>query len=195
MYNISRGSLLRSEIFPDADELSARLGAPVADPDENISRVINEIAEVASPAFVATRVKILAAENGRVIIDGFSADSSALCKYFKGCGEAHLFVVTLGAGVDRLIMKMRARSLSDGFLYDAVASAMAEAAADSAEKHITRGERVKHRFSPGYADSELSIQRDIFRILDVTRNIGVCLLDSCLMSPMKSISAFIATEE
>ena len=89
-------------------------------------------------------------------------------------------------------MKKRALSVSEGFIYDAVCSAIAEAACDAAEKKICAGERTKNRFSPGYADCPLEAQKDIFGLISPDKYIGVKLLDSLLMSPMKSVSAFAA---
>ena len=53
------------------------------------------------------------------------------------------------------------------------------------------GVKFKNRFSAGYGDLSLSTQKDIFKILDVTKNIGVSLNNSLLMSPTKSVTAFV----
>ena len=47
------------------------------------------------------------------------------------------------------------------------------------------------RFSPGYGDLPLDVQRPLFAALDVPRKIGVSLTDSLLMAPSKSVSAII----
>ena len=47
------------------------------------------------------------------------------------------------------------------------------------------------RFSPGYGDLPLSLQRDIFRVLDCPRKIGLTLNESLLMSPSKSVTAIV----
>ncbi len=195
MNNIISGALSKSDILPSKEELSARLGLPAYPEDEKVAKAISELLDVASPAFVATRVKILNISEGAVELEGISISSRALAKYFDGCKESYVTLVTLGMGVDRLIAKRRARSVADGFFYDAVASAMAEAAADLAESYIYPDVKTKNRFSPGYADSSLDIQRDIFALLSPSRHIGVYLLESNLMSPMKSVSAFAAVEE
>ena len=50
---------------------------------------------------------------------------------------------------------------------------------------------MKPRFSPGYGDLSLEMQRDIFRVLDCPRKIGLTLNESLLMSPSKSVTAII----
>lgn len=47
------------------------------------------------------------------------------------------------------------------------------------------------RFSPGYGDLPLSAQREIFAVLDCGKRIGLMLNDSLLMSPSKSVTAFV----
>jgi 5-methyltetrahydrofolate--homocysteine methyltransferase len=50
---------------------------------------------------------------------------------------------------------------------------------------------LKPRFSPGYGDLDLSCQKDIFKLLDCSKKIGLTLNDSLLMSPTKSVTAFV----
>ena len=47
------------------------------------------------------------------------------------------------------------------------------------------------RYSPGYGDLALESQREFFRVLNVTKTIGVSLTEGCLMVPTKSVTAFI----
>lgn len=58
-------------------------------------------------------------------------------------------------------------------------------------KKLKDGYRLRPRFSAGYGDFKLSHQRDFFRMLDITKKLGVCLNDECLMSPTKSVTAVI----
>ena len=53
------------------------------------------------------------------------------------------------------------------------------------------GKFLKPRFSPGYGDLPLEMQRDIFRVLDCSRKIGLTLNESLLMSPSKSVTAIV----
>ena len=191
MNGIIRGTVFSEELSLSDTELSARLGGKASFNDEKIKAVCSDIFGVLDIKFVATRLSLTRSENG-VSFDTFSIGSSALSRYFEGSTETYLFVVTLGVGADRLIMKKRALSVSEGFIYDAVCSAVAEAACDAAEKKICAGERTKKRFSPGYADCPLEAQKDIFGLISPDKYIGVKLLDSLLMSPMKSVSAFAA---
>ena len=47
------------------------------------------------------------------------------------------------------------------------------------------------RFSPGYGDLPLTAQREMFRMLECEKRIGVYLNESLLMSPSKSVTAIV----
>ena len=51
------------------------------------------------------------------------------------------------------------------------------------------------RFSPGYGDLPLEVQRTLFSLLEPMRHIGLSLTDSLLMSPTKSVTAFVGLTE
>ena len=115
-------------------------------------------------------------------------------KNLEKSDTVYVFAVTLGLAVDRLIKKKAALSAADGFVYNAVASALAEAACDLAESEITGDVDCRPRFSPGYADFSLSHQRELLAMLDAEHRIGIALTDSLLMIPTKSITAVIGVK-
>ena len=195
VYQIMKGEILPSQITLSDAELSARLGRCASASDADVELALKEISKVLTVRFVATRVKILENTEGEILLEGFSVTSQSLSRYFGSSRETFMFMITLGSELDRLIMKKRALSLADGFVYDAVASAIIEAACDALEKKICCGVSVKNRFSPGYADCPLSVQYDFARLLSADKHIGIKLLRSALMTPMKSVSAFIAIRE
>ena len=51
--------------------------------------------------------------------------------------------------------------------------------------------KVTRRFSPGYGDLSLDLQKTVFELLNPEKHIGITLTDGMLMTPMKSVSAFI----
>ena len=128
---------------------------------------------------------------------GFTVtDSKALGKCLSGCDRIILFAGTVGGKIDRLMTKYAVTSAAKALLLQALGAERIEALADEFSKDIKedalkRGYTVTPRFSPGYADLSLSLQRDIFRVLDCQRKIGLTLNESLLMSPTKSITAII----
>ena len=59
------------------------------------------------------------------------------------------------------------------------------------ERKITHGLAAHGRFSPGYADFELGIGREIISLTGAERVLGIKLTESGLMVPKKSVNAII----
>ena len=127
----------------------------------------------------------------------FSVSSGALAKNLRSCKRVLLFCATVGVGTDRLIAKYTRTAPSRALMLSALGSERIEALCDAfcLEFAKERGVRLRPRFSPGYADLPLDIQRDIFSILDPSRRIGVTLGERLLMTPTKSVTAFVGIEE
>ena len=81
------------------------------------------------------------------------------------------------------------------FVYDAVGSALAESVCDEAEKMIKKNLKCRPRFSPGYGDFPLSVQRDVLSLVNAERLVGITLTDTNLMLPQKSITAILGIRE
>jgi hypothetical protein len=119
-------------------------------------------------------------------------------KMLAECGTAVLMVCTLGAEFDRMEREWQARDMARAAVLDACGSALAEAGCDAAEEEIAAhfpGLYRTDRFSPGYGDMPLTDQKPFFRVLDVSRRIGVSLSASGLMIPQKSVTAFIGVAD
>lgn len=130
-------------------------------------------------------------EHCAVISDAFRAESADLAKNLAGCTEALLFAATSGVGVDRLIALTAKRSPADAAALDALASAAIEAFCDVAEAAAVRGAPHKPRFSPGYGDLPLSLQKELLGLLDADRTLGLTLTGALTLTPTKSVTALI----
>ena len=127
---------------------------------------------------------------------GFAKTASLdLRKNLKGCRRAAVFAATAGVGIDRLIRKYNRLSPSRALLLQAVGTEAVEAVCDRFCDELKESCRLtRPRFSPGYGDLPLSLQRDIFAALDCERQIGITLNDSLMMSPSKSVTALVGIE-
>lgn len=125
-----------------------------------------------------------------------STGSKDLMKNLSGCHQLVLFGATLGLPLDRLITRYSRLSPARALLLQAIGAERIEALCDvfcekiHADAH-SAGYSAAPRFSPGYGDFPLEVQRDIFRTLDCSRRIGLTLNESLLMSPSKSVTAII----
>ena len=112
------------------------------------------------------------------------------------CNSIVLFAATLGIGIDRLLLKYSKTSPAKALCLQAIGAERTEAlcnafSLDLKEKFAPLGYSLTPRFSPGYGDLPLSIQRDVFSALECEKHLGLTLNDSLLMSPTKSVTAII----
>ena len=123
----------------------------------------------------------------------FSVRSEKLARNLKGCCRMVLFGATLGVEIDRLIAKYGRIAPARALLLQAIGAERIEALCDLFCEEIAQetGLSARPRFSPGYGDLPLSVQKDIFSVLDCQRKIGLTLTDSLLMRPSKSVTAFL----
>ncbi len=132
------------------------------------------------------------------IIDlGFArTDSSDLGKNLADCRRVVVFAATVGIELDRLIARCVRLSPVKALMLQAIGAERIEAlcnvfSAEVAELAAREGLHARPRFSPGYGDLPLELQRDIFAALDCPKHIGLTLNESLLMSPSKSVTAII----
>ncbi len=130
----------------------------------------------------------------------FKTRSSDLQKNLSGCSAAVIFAATVGTELDRLIVRYNRLSPAKGLILQSLGNERVESLCDTFNNDITEGMRTngyitRPRFSPGYGDLPLDLQRDIFSVLDCPRKIGLMLNDSLLMSPSKSVTAIIGIAE
>lgn len=129
---------------------------------------------------------------------GIALTGDMVRRMLTDCTQAVLLACTLGAGFEALLRSEQARSMARAAMLDACGSAWVEAGCDEAEKEISArfpGLYLTDRFSPGYGDLPLALQRDVCAVLDAGRRLGVQVTDSLLMNPSKSVTAVIGLSE
>ncbi len=112
----------------------------------------------------------------------------------RDCSRVVLFALTLGAAAEDLIRREGLRSPTAALILDACASAACEQACDDLQARLeeqlcTDGIFATDRFSPGYGDLPLTVQRPLLELLDAQRRCGITLSPTCIMSPRKSVTA------
>ena len=184
----------------ERSEVLRYLGYRGAQPDEmfeqNLDRCIAELQSAAAPKSVFQAFELSHLAEGTMKTGGALIRSKNLARTLKGCTSVYLMAATLGLAVDRLITRASAVRMSDAVLYQAAAAAMIEAYCDEVNDTLREeAERVglycRPRFSPGYGDFRIEHQRDISRLLDTPRKIGLTVTESCLLVPIKSVTAVI----
>lgn len=142
------------------------------------------------------KFKIELNDNYEVDLGFRKVNSTGLFRNLQDCKEVYIFVATLGLGIDRKIKRYSDISPVKALSFQGIGSGIIEDYCNFLNDHIRnierkKGNALKPRFSPGYGDLPLDLQKDIFKELEVTKKIGVVLNDSLLMTPSKSVSAII----
>ena len=179
------------EIIIDPRELACRLKTKVGFQNQLVDRCASRLQGVLQYrcAYVRTGVEV-SAEN--VCDFGFmTIPSRYLSKNLSGCREVFLLAVTTGIETDRLLKKLDLTSQAERFITDALASAAIESFCDYASEKIGEGLDCANRFSIGYGDVALSFQKPFLERLQAQRLLGITLNDAFLMTPVKSITAFM----
>ena len=190
MYTIEYFSIDAADVALDKGELKRRLQVSKDFDVAVFESCINKVVDASMPKCCHIKVPVSVADD-RVDLDFVTVESSDLAKNLKGCNSAFVFAVTTGMGVDRLLTGLSLLSPSEFFICDAVGSALAESVCDIADDMIKGSLECKPRFSPGYGDLPLSVQRDVLTALNAEKLLGITLTDTNLMIPQKSITAFI----
>ena len=112
------------------------------------------------------------------------------------CDGEIYFAATLGAEVDRLIMKYQAVDMGRAVIADAAASALIEQACDALQEEAGKNlcnMEITGRVSPGYGDWPLADQRRLILLMDAERQIGLTLTEGGMLCPIKSVTGKFIT--
>lgn len=132
-------------------------------------------------------------KNTSLILEG-----SDIADHLKDCQRAVLMCVTLSSETDKVIRSYEACDMEKAFVADALASAAVEQVCEIAEELIQKEVGDYHytwRFSPGYGDFPLDVQRDFIKVTDAHKRIGLGVTDTFILIPRKSVTAVIGISE
>lgn len=182
----------------DKKEIMRYAGCKTA--DSEISNLINTcVDEIKEKLVYKVCYRTLPVKIGgkRCEFGTFALYSKRLADTLSGCDEVILFAATVGVEIDRLITKYGRLSPSKAVIFQAIGAERIETLCNTFCADISKDTAITltTRFSPGYGDLPLDSQREIFAVLDCNRKIGLTLNDSLLMSPTKSVTAFIGIKK
>ncbi len=179
----------------DPSEVLRYAKMPVVTPETEtlLQSVIKELSSALHPK-LCYRMFSVKRVGDAIDLFGMPLHSGTLERALAGCSCGILFAVTLGVDADRAIARAMAFSPAKALLGDAYCTAAVEALCNEFCSEFSN--RSPHmRVSPGYGDLSLSLQKHLFAVLEPERHIGLCLNQSLMMSPSKSVSALFGMEE
>ncbi len=132
-------------------------------------------------------------KNTSLILRGASISS-----HLSTCEKCVLMAATLGVGADSVIRGYESKAMEKAVIADCLASAAIEQVCSRAEEEIQsklKGMSFTWRFSPGYGDFPLDIQRDFLAVLNAEKRIGLTATENLILIPRKSVTAVIGVSE
>ncbi len=163
---------------------------------EKIEKLQQEILSSVNPKSIYREFAFQKTGDSEIVIDGVSFKSKKLVSHLKNSQSIILFAATLGVESDIILRKHAACEASDFLLSQAIMAEAVEVYSNEildalALEYEKKGLFFRPRFSAGYADLDLTAQKDFFSLLEITKRIGVSLNEECMMTPSKSVTAFI----
>ncbi len=112
--------------------------------------------------------------------------------HLSGCAKAALICATLGSDIDRLIRVSQISDMSRAVVLDSFASVAIEQVCRQLDDLLAENYPeyfFTFRFSPGYGDYPIELQKTYLSILDAPRKIGLSTNENYLLTPSKSVTA------
>lgn len=170
--------------------------------DDNINRLIEEtraeIKDLINFRYLYRKFPIVFDEDGvKVRGTTLTLKGKSIKKHLKNSEEIYLMAATLGAQVDKKISYYEKISVTKSMIFDACATTAIEAGCDQVEAEIKEkvlaagNEDITFRYSPGYGDLGIDIQKEILRILNAPKKIGLTASKYNMLLPTKSVTAII----
>ncbi len=184
---------------PSAAEIHRALGypreaAPAPAMAERIARIVAEAVPCLQPRGGYTLYPISSRSAHPLQLESVTITGS-IGEYLRDAERVAVFVATVGEEIS--LHAAAASKNGDAFaawILDAVGSWAAEAAAEALmlrlKPHLREQQALTLRYSPGYCGMEMTQQRKLFQLLQADA-VGVTLLPSLLMHPLKSISGLV----
>lgn len=169
------------------------------EPEENILKVMKacekDVIEAAEPKYIYRFFDIEICDDGVYLPEcDLKLLGNDIKNHLNGCFKACLFCATISNKVDMLIRRLEISDLTAALCSDALASVCIERVCDAVGREICEkmpGTYPTFRFSPGYGDLPISVQRNFLNVLNAQKWTGLTVSESGIMLPRKSVTAII----
>jgi len=171
-----------------------RDAAPAARIEERVARIMAEAQPCLQPRGVYSVYKV-AIQTAHSLQMASTSISGKIGDYLAPSDRVAVFAVTVGEEISQLAdSAARGGDALASLVIDAVGSWAVESAADALMIHLSRllqeGQALTLRYSPGYCGMDIGQQCKLFQLVQAG-SVGVTLLPSMLMHPLKSISGLV----
>ena len=187
------------DFSPDFKEVARYLGyRKVAGPEADVTALMEKAAsemQAVMKAQAVFEIFDLSMDATEISFADVTLHSKDLGANLAGCSKVALLAATIGPQVDALIRRHSSADPVYASILQATGAMFIEEVVDLVNGEIkkiadSQGLKTKPRYSPGFGDVPLEVQKDFFRLLPCTR-IGLTLMDTLIMAPEKSVTAFV----
>lgn len=128
-----------------------------------------------------------------IALKNISLKGKAITRAMKKTKEIALFVDTIGPALEAEVNRLYQKDeYTKATILDTIGSVAADEGAEYLNSTIVKKAKKKStpRFSPGYGDWDLSIQKRLLEVIQASK-IGVTCNEAFFMIPRKSVSAVV----
>ncbi|BDR72969.1 hypothetical protein K144316041_16770 [Clostridium tetani] len=162
-----------------------------------INSTIDEVKKIIKPKYIYDSFKIENTKEGvKFLGTNLRLEGEDIKKHLSLSKTCVLMAATLGHDLDRKISLYEKTNMTKAIIMDACGTAAIEELCDNIEGYVKKeGEKknlnITYRYSPGYGDLDLKVQREFLNIIQWVKNIGITLSYNNIMAPRKSVTAII----
>lgn len=191
------------ELLPISKSEAARYMGVKGEPDEAVMELLDRaerlVREKVCPKYVYLETDVSFTDEG-VVLGAMTEPLTGedIKRHLKGCTGAVMLAATLSQEADKLIRQAAVTNMAESLAIDCICSAAIEQVCDRAEEEIFAEHPAPYRtwrFSAGYGDLPITLQRGFILALNAQRRIGLTVTDSSLLIPSKSVTAIIGVSD
>lgn len=171
----------------DRNEAKRYLGGSKIELDDKMTRLFDscekEVLKTAKPKYL---YKIIELPNEELTA------GEDIKNHLSGCTRAALICATLGADIDKMIRISQISDMARAVVLDSFSSVAVEQVCRELDKALAEQYpeyNFTFRYSPGYGDYPVELQKTFLSLLDAPRKIGLSANENYLLIPSKSVTA------
>lgn len=186
-----------SELFRYAGFARQKLGEVTDEQMTTLAQAaVADISEAMNCRSVYAKFPLELLEGDRIGFADKLLSSHHLMLNLHDCHSVYLFAATLGPAVDKCIQKESRINPAKAVMMQAAGAMFIEKYCDLfiqflGQQEAEQGNSLRPRYSPGFGDVPLTVQKTFFELLECQKNLALTLNDSLIMSPEKSVTAFV----
>ncbi len=184
-------------------EIYRYLGYGTNQPDEATAALVREVEkkllQIIKPRHIYRLFRITHVNGGVELEDGkLFLPGNDIHAHLRGCRQVALMAATLAVDTDRFLKKLQFSDMAQAAIANSAANSAIEQICDAVAEEIKNRLPQLYqtsRYSPGYGDLPISVQKKFLSVLDAPKKIGLAVTANNIMVPEKSVSAIIGLSE